>query len=202
MYIKTIDLWQSVFNIIAVYDRVAPDVDTHWYTHAFNLLATDADKLGYDVTVYVHAVAAYSPMVDWERNVNEVRRIAQKIQENKEWQPMKADRFIGIFGNVVKAFQILKTGDVSLCRGEKVESFARNLLGDADGVTIDRHAIHIAQNGLWAIDTKSGDKHIAPGFYGQYAQAYKLAAALITARDRQHITGSQVQATTWTYCAR
>jgi hypothetical protein len=202
MYIKTIDLWQSVLNIIAVfeYQMGSESYDPSWYQREGEELRKTAIELGYNPEVYTYAIAAFSPAVPWDKNKTEVFRMAKAMKENRSYIVTPAQKFVGYGTNVVKTFNILLTGDTSHCRGEKVESFARNLLG-ADGVTIDRHAVHIAQNGLWANIAPSGKKRLAPGMYGEYAQTYVLATNIVNRKHGLHLTASQVQAITWTYCA-
>lgn len=203
MYIKTIDFWRSVANVVEVfeYQMQSDNFDPDWYRREGEELREAATSLGFDPVVYVHAIAAFSPAVPWTKNKSEVYRMAKAISENPEYSLSSAEKYVGYGTNVQKTYNILVSGDTSYCRGEKVESFSRNLLG-LDGVTIDRHAIHIAQFGLWANTTASASKRLAPGVYGQVAIVYELAMKIVNRKHKLHLTASQVQGVTWLYCAK
>lgn len=76
----------------------------------------------------------------------------------------------------------------------KIVSFHRNLLGDPNAVTVDRHAIRAALPGTGdeAFDTKEAARRLGnKGTYAKVAQAYRLAA------KKHGITPVEMQALVW-----
>lgn len=196
--LKTVSLSSAVFNILAVLSHMMEngEVDnSEWYrTERENLSAT-ARELGFAPIVYISAIASFSPSIKWKDNVSEVKRMGEMVKNGASLEDILSARFMGYGANVRKAYFILKTGDISILSGPKVERFRNNLMGNVTNVTIDRHACNIAINGLWC--GTSGQLTPTKAMYKQLERAYIVAAKIATLVHGKDFTPASVQAITW-----
>lgn len=174
-----VSLETVVRRILRTFDRAtAHDIEAgaRWYDEAGELAAELSN--GQDVTV-AHAavvIAHLSPRTTWTRNVEgAVSLIRHGVQAN------------GIMGALYeRALASLEFADPFDSFGPtapKTASFARNIAGDREAVTVDVWAARVAD----LDESMLGRK----GAYDAVAHAYRLAAR------RRGVDPATMQATTW-----
>lgn len=135
-------------------------------------------------------VAALSPLNHWQIQVDYTPGIISRACHliARDVRPHDAIT-LSFFSNKDKAARILQ-GEAPLVvlGGDKVRSFYRNLTGDDDAVTIDRHAIEIAG---W-----TGAKHDNRDNNKNYA---RIAFAFRAAAEDLNLTPCGIQALSWVY---
>jgi len=172
----------SVDNILAMYNMANDrqrQAGADWYLDAWYICQDLADEYTYPVDSIARALAALSPMTTWERNVD----ILEQVIQTGDGPTFKS--------NVEKAVHILD-GEYRWLSGDKVTSFAANILGDLDAVTIDIWAWRI-----WAGTWKAGAWRakvpaIKSDEYSKIADDYRAAAEIVG------MTPAELQAITWT----
>jgi len=131
-----------------------------WYKKAHTDIQGLALELGLPHRNVAYAVAALSNQLNWNRNVEAVRQLANGFDAQ------------GMRGPVEKAKACL-AGDLSALRGPKVTSFALALTGSLDESVIDRWIMRIL-NGR---DTKKISP--TPKQYGRITKALRVAAKMV-----------------------
>lgn len=135
-------------------------------------------------------IAAMSPLMSWPQNLIRATEVYQTGTTR------------GMGKNVRKAVAIYNGGDPKdILRGPKVTSFYANIMGDVDGVTVDRHAIDAAigkvltdkERTAVVKATKSRDG------YDLLRTAYKMAADILAGEGMANLNGAQLQAVVWVY---
>ncbi len=174
-------------NILDVYGVVG-DSTAQWY-ELRNLEISEVcsqQNIAMDVGCAVFAVL--SPSLRWERNFSEACKLIADHNEG-------IMRNYTAYGqNVLKAWRILDGESIlSVLGGNKVRSFYHNLLLVPKMVTIDRHAINIAVNGVNS--GISGSYTTTAKSYELFVSSYVLAASYTT------LLPYQLQAATWSHCA-
>jgi hypothetical protein len=124
----------TVENILAVYD-LATDTDVSegrgWYPYCKVLCQVLSDEFDVEFGRIVSAIAAVSPLLEWERTYATVRALLEGRN------PYSG----AIRRNVDKAYHILFDDDwQGLLSGNKVVSFAQCILGNLDHVCVDTWA--------------------------------------------------------------
>ncbi len=168
-------------NIQKMFELASPwDVNQGigWYQSARAECLALAEWKGFDPQRVVWAVAALSPQLKWEKNIAAARAVLSgRIS------------FAGVYSsNIEKAVHILfdATDWERWLSGPKVTSFAANIWGNPDIVTVDTWAWRIwAGAGLF--DPPKGlDKN-----YDRIADDYRVVARQVNLEPRQ------LQAVTW-----
>lgn len=131
-------------------------------------------------------VAALSPMQSWDTQLKFTERIVigtlERIQSGRD--PLPGVVGPGFLANKRKAVRILQGEHPgAVLSGNKVKAFWRNLQGDLQAVTIDRHAAEIAG---W-------DKTLTDGAYAYLVTCYTQAAAHF------NLEPAEFQAVLWEY---
>lgn len=167
LYVKDVPRTQSlVRNLVRIAERSDLEEGRMWYARARRFCKKMARRYGLDVETVARVVAVLSPAVSWEVQLNgQVESVIRAYVHGR-----RAPRVAGYRRNTLKAYRVLR-GDHDACRGPKVESFALNILGCGDSVTVDRHAARAAcglRNG--------GDLRFEKGAYTRIARAYRIAA--------------------------
>lgn len=155
----------------------------NWYDYAGRFCA-DLDKdHALPQGTAAGVVAALSPLNTWESQVRFTPEIIRKGLAG-EWIPGA-----GFTSNKEKAIRIL-CGEkpLNVLGGDKVRNFYRNLTGDWEAVTIDRHAVNVAGWTGPAWDKRPDNKH-----YHRIAFAFKSAAQSLG------LAPAECQALTWCY---
>lgn len=166
-------------RILSIYRAASPEdhaEGTQWYREARAFAAS----LDSDVERAVAVIAILSPMTSWPQNMDKARRA------------YAGDRTrLGFPANRDKVARILDDGEhwADVISGPKVVSFFHNIMGSADYVTIDRHAIDIALGAPQTDAVRSvwmGKRNRAV-----LTQAYRNAARILG------VDAPTVQAVTW-----
>ena len=168
-------------NITAVFDRAnQSEVESgmFWYPTAHRIaLESGSVERGAGI------IAALSPMMPWDRNVELARdAFATDIA------------YGGLSKNVAKAQAIIDGANpLDVLGGDKVRTFYGNIVNPwGDGVTIDRHAYDIA------VGIRHGNKRpgIGKKVYREFSAAYIQAAMGLG------VFPAELQAITWTVWRR
>ena len=173
----------STNNIVKAYhsasdeDRLAGE---GWYAHALAFCASLDDNVERAAGV----VAALSPMLSWPRNMV----VASDVYAGARSGCLSA--------NIAKAVRILDgEAPLDVLGGKKVRAFFANIMGDQDTVTVDRHAIMVADNRTYTSDelkfTVSNVKRIT--------DEYREAARILSDETGRDLTPAMVQATVWVW---
>lgn len=171
----------SVGNLLTTWaERSAYDISvgTAWYPYARLQCQVLATEFGLELEPVVYATAALSPLLKWERNIQATRAL---LTGRKPGAVFKS--------NVDKARRCL-AGDLGALSGQKVQSFAANIMGDHNRVTVDTWAWRI-----WA-GVRDGARTLTPVLYATIEHDYKVAA------DAAGLTPAAFQAVTWTTIRR
>ncbi len=140
---------------------------TEWYPKARRIVTEWASHYGYSTDTVACVIAAISPQCDWERNLI----IADDVLAERP------PSIGGIRSNVDKADFVPLTVSERMFHyfpgGPKVNSFAHNLAGYDNVVTIDTHAMQAALNNPIAKYTLKW----LP--YGEIAKAYVSVAGML-----------------------
>lgn len=156
------------------------EAGAQWYGEAQQAAQTMAQASGQTLETAAAVIAHLSPRTPWGRNVAGASAVLS--------DPLT--RPVGIIpANFVRAQQAMLTSDpLETVRGPKTRSFAQNILGDSDAVTVD----------VWAVRIALGDRETEPekilaraGVYDVLADAYRAAARQVG------VTPATMQATTW-----
>jgi len=132
---------EIVSNLLRLYSDTS-DADkvlgSEWYTDARRIVREWSNTYQLSVSTVACVIAAISPQCVWERNLI----IADDVLADR------VPSVGGIWTNIAKARRIRDDGATNTLdyfpQGPKVASFAANLAGDDDIVTVDSHAMQAA----------------------------------------------------------
>jgi hypothetical protein len=193
-----------VQNILDAYEDSTEEeynAGIEWYNKVHNIAKEFSEAYGYSFEVICAVFARLSPNLYWDINyVQAIAFIEAHAQGVKNWEDVRIwtpysyeGKPCGYGNNNRLAWEILETGDLSLVRGEKIESFMHNFINGPDDpdtkATVD----------IWATRVAFKDPLVEPHFNdrdGSYAymeQAYNIAA------ERVGLTPKQMQAVTWVH---
>lgn len=173
-----------VRRILRTFDRATTadiEAGARWYDEAGTLAASLAGRGGNLDSLERAAVviAHLSPRTSWARNVATAVAVA-----NGEWE---SARELGAMGALLdRARRAVDAADPWETFGPtalKTKSFARNIAGDREAVTVDVWACRVADLDETALGRK--------GAYDAVAHAYRLAAR------HRGVDPATMQATTW-----
>lgn len=198
-------------NIRKTYAQATQDEISNgltWYAEAFRFIVQIAQAFTVEPITACAVTAALSPNNSWAGNKLDLQlvlshfasgKLAQLVKKYgaKEgtYKPLgdkKAFKGLGIRTypvNVVKAFRILKSGDVSLLKSQKVSAFFDNIYyPESEAVTVDTHAFSIASGKVY---TTKNCPSLTGSRYNEVAEAYAIVASEL------HLKPYQLQAITW-----
>ena len=167
-------------NIAHVYSlATADDINrgSQWYPLAHNIVREWSDTYNRSIANVACIVSALSPQNLWERNLVQAADILAG----------HAPSIGGIYANITKAQRIRDDNATDTLAyfptGYKVRAFACNLAGDASIVTLDTHALQIANaNPIEALRIRSWAQYAdIAGAYVETATALDLAPATLQA---------------------
>jgi len=159
---------EMIRNLSLLYRARTPQDDAlgrAWYPNAHRIVTDWSDSYQLPIATVASVIAAISPQCVWERNLI----LADDVL---------AERAPSVYGalpaNLAKAQRIRANRATDITAyfksGPKVSSFACNLAGDWDIVTVDTHAAQAALN-----DVES-TVSLKPTVYADFAEAYRHAA--------------------------
>ncbi len=172
-------------NIIAVARRATPaEIESGyaWYP----LARAISEEIAGDAEIGAGVIAALSPRMPWDRNVNLARQacVAGRLDGGAlSTNVRKVNAMLG-------AVPYAPASPADVLGGLKVLSFYANILDSmGDAVTIDRHAVDIAHGRIMpdSLKGKLGNKRL----YAFYCDAYREAADILG------IPAPELQAITW-----
>lgn len=183
--ISQLDLSQNggIKNILAVYNQATPEEKEYWgkwYHNAKKDVENLAGQYNLPFPVMAAIVAVLSPGNKWQNNL----LAADKL--------LRGDTKINAYPRqIVRAKDILSTGNIGLVTGPKVTVFFKSLISPSEvekDMVLDGHAINI-----WRGSKVSLKGLKSPGFKDQAAmvQDYKKAAEFLK------IPVQSLQAITW-----
>jgi hypothetical protein len=114
-----------------------------WYPHESWRLTRLGQTYGIPAPVVIHAAAALTPGLRWERTMLVLGNMLDAYSVGARTWPRGGDATFG-YRDREKAWEILRTGNLRLCSGQKVVPFAAALSGDLDAVVVDRHLVWLA----------------------------------------------------------
>ena len=162
-----------------------------WYDYAGQFCAELDRDHGITHGTAAGVVAALSPLQSWQTQVDYTPNILVHglglVAAGQRPHPAIS---LSFFTNKDKAARILQGEEpLEVLGGDKVRSFYRNLTGDDDAVTIDRHAIDISGFASKSADTGK----LTSGVYSRITFAFRTAAHDIG------LTPAGIQALTWCF---
>lgn len=152
----------ALYNDATVVDRVDGQ---DWYPNAHRIVIDWSATYGYSIATTASVIAALSPQVSWEHNLI----IADDVLAGR------APSLRGYIRRNLTSAECIRDNRLSntlatMPHGPKVASFACNLAGDFQMVTVDTHATQAA-----LADVKATVSLHWPA-YAAFAEAYRLAA--------------------------
>lgn len=173
-----------IHNIVAVYRLATTDERTRgaqWYPLAHHIVLEWADTFGRSIANVACVIAALSPQIEWTRNLV----IADDLLHGNP---------PSIGGVILRSVRIAErirddhaTDTASYFKqGCKVRSFAANLAGNLNVVTVDTHGAQIAAG--------SPTSNLRVDTWRRYEP---VASAYVEASRRLQIKPSELQAITW-----
>lgn len=168
------------WNILDVWRKATPeqmDAGMNWYSTARNA-ALELDPN--NVQRAAGIIAALSPMVKWDRNLEMARFVYRNGHANG----------LGLGGNCRKAEAIFAGNEpLDILGGDKVRAFYMTIADPANAelVVVDRHAFDIALGKIHS----DAERKIGKRVYRELSQAYRNAATIA------EVFPSQMQAVTW-----
>lgn len=161
-------------------------LDGFWYTYQRYTLLSVANDYNVTLENVVYVTATLSPALSWERNLESTRAFFD------EWFGRYGNSRQTAYGtNVLKCVQYMQGQRQDAPTGRKVSAFYRNLLGDTQALTLDRHAIRAARMGLRNLEKESGEQKICGQEFAVVENAYRKAANLLG------VSPSYLQALVW-----
>lgn len=161
-----------------------------WYDEAHQFAVDLSDATGIDLTVVAAVIAALSPQTRWEAN----KQAAIELLKNDARLPGT------LVSNHERAKRVLRSGPMGALAAlqlngdesaPKIASFARNILGDTDRVTVDVWATRGALLSAKRSDLDSEKLLGRAGMYDAIAAQYRYLA------EENGITAPQFQAIVW-----
>lgn len=183
---------RQLSSVLASAAESQVDAGLNWYRNAHAQCVEAAQRLGVEPEHFIGAVAALSPGLRWELNVQQAEQLARAVLANR---PIP---IVGTYGrrNAIKAVSCLKGADPLSLFSErtspKVRAFYSCLVApeSATDVVIDRHA-YAAAYGLVGERGGSPDQRITPKRYSTVAAAYRKLA------ESAKLLPHQIQAVVW-----
>jgi hypothetical protein len=192
MNLDTSNLSRQQLNILGVYlqaTTIEKQRGREWYDQANRYIKAIAERYNCTVVSVAGVVAALSPNMKWEKNLEAAEELVHAYTYGT---PLQTLRLPCYKKNVVKAWNILHgKSPLSVLGGNKVRSFYYCLLDDSmfnQHVCVDGHAYCVAY-GL-RLGVKQVPR-VTPSVYLSLAEDYQTVAKLL------HIRPCVVQATTW-----
>ncbi len=179
--------------VLAVWDGAAPEARAYgaeWYGAAYARAADLGARYGFTTAQAAGVIAAASPRTKWNENLADAELILAWAEDARDGLPVAdlidlASRCHALGQFVRKAAEVVALDDpLTGLHGPKQRAFYRNIMGDADGVTVD----------VWATRAATYGKLDGPRSRKQYAD---IAAAYVRAARCVGTTPRDLQAAVW-----
>jgi hypothetical protein len=167
-------------NLITLYQSASAEdrvLGEAWYPTNHKLVVEWSAHYGYSISTVACVIAVLSPQVQWERNLV----VAADLLAGRSPS-------IGgvIHSNIVKAQAIMRDRATNTLdyfpQGPKVASFACNLAGDYDVVTVDTHGLQAALNNVQANVRLNWNRYTTFAYvYSHAAEKVKVQPAIFQA---------------------
>lgn len=177
-------------NLLALWELSTKH--SSWYSDANQTMQEIASDYNVSVENVAYIIATLSPALSWMKNIEGARAFFD------EWfgRSDSSNCQTAYGTNVKKCSEYMFGVRSDAPTGRKVSSFYRNLLGDFDAVTLDRHAIRAARWGMRNLKSESGEQKICGQEFSVIQNAYKYAASCAG------VSVAEFQATLWTLFAQ
>jgi hypothetical protein len=137
-----------------------------WYNRGRGHAKRMAREHGCSVRTAAGVIAALSPRVRWEKNLEYANAVLAHAASGVRITPARVPVFAG---SSIKAWRIsLGERPLDVLGGLKTRAFYRNLTGDLEPVTVD----------VWAARAVGVEGSLTPATYHRIAAAYTAAARL------------------------
>lgn len=162
-------------------------LDGFWYVYQRYTLLSIANEYGVSLDAVAYVTATLSPALSWDKNIESTRAFFD------EWfgRTNSNNRQTAYGLNVRKCAHYMSGIRNGVPTGRKVSAFYRNLLGDNQALTLDRHAIRAARWGLRDFRKESGEQKICSAEFAVVEAAYRKAARIMG------VSPSYLQALVW-----
>jgi hypothetical protein len=175
--------------LLRVWDTADEDTRAYgaqWYGAAHARVAELAERYSFTTAQAAGVIAALSPRVRWDENVADADYLLSVLEDERDGLPVpdmvaRRQSMRAFLDNVETACKVAGSDDpLAVLRGPKQRAFYRNIMGDADGVTVDVWATRAATRGALNHPRNAGE-------YATIAAAYRRAARAVgvTPRDFQ-----------------
>lgn len=177
---------ENLMDCWAVADKSGLD----WYARAREQCQAIANEFMVPLETVVWCIATLSPGVPWDNGAN--IESAQGVLAIHFFANNNGYSIRAYGANVRKCLEYLEGKRSGLPSGPKVSAFYRNILGDWSQVTLDRHAIRAARQGVQNLDAASGVQDVSTIERSAILDAYLHCAEVAG------VTPAQFQAAVWT----
>lgn len=149
-------------------------LDGFWYASQRYVLLGIANEYGVSLDTVAYVTATLSPALSWEKNLESTKAFFD------EWfGRCNNNRQTAYGSNVKKCSEYMFGLRQGTPTGRKVSCFYRNLMGDKQALTLDRHAIRAARMGIRNFERESGEQKICQQEFAVVENAYRKAAKLM-----------------------
>lgn len=166
---------------------IGEGMDGFWYVYQRYTLLSIANEYGVSLDTVAYVTATLSPALSWVKNLESTRAFFD------EWfgRSNSNNRQTAYGTNVKKCSEYMFGLRQGTPTGRKVSCFYRNLIGDKQALTLDRHAIRAARWGVRNMHADSGGQKICDAEFAVVENAYRKAARIMG------VSPSYLQALVW-----
>lgn len=168
-----------------------------WYSTARTMCQELSKRYNVPFLTVVSVLAVLSPATVWEDNVKNTERMLEDYRTGSI--NLEKGAYNLYLFNIKKAYSLLNNQDMvqewinqdvnNIKSGHKTVSFANNISGNEDYVTVDRHAYRVWKTGLNDVDMSSVT--LSKKQYNLVANDYRIVAEYL------NVTPATLQAVTW-----
>jgi hypothetical protein len=178
-FVPTYDSIHSAYRNLIQDASVAQIMQAaEWYSEAQSIAIQLSEKYLISLDVAAGIIAAFSPRTRWAQNILNAERFLN-------------DESIPALGNNIRmAAAVMNDESISALKGRKTNSFAHNISGNMDKVTIDVWMIRAA--GYDRLDANKGMYDLMENVIIELAEVYSVRPAQLQALIWIVVRGSHV----------
>ncbi|ATN94077.1 N-glycosylase [Mycobacterium phage Kumao] len=181
MAIRISTLWESA-------EQWMRNAGASWYVDAHTWAERTADETGHTVEQVAAVIAAYSPRTRWIDNLLDADNLLRGKDKRNGVMAENHKRALRILASDNPVYALRGTNPEKLT-APKIWSFAQNILGNGNAVTVD---IWAARAALGDVTTEQAEQTLSwAGAYERISDAYRKAAA------NAGVAPSTMQAAVW-----